>query len=730
MISTLRLATFELRRFKGVLPRIAIGFLAIVPLMYGALYLWSNWDPYGRLDQVPVAVVNEDVPVQFEGETVNAGQQFVEQLEQERIFDWQFTDAGDAADGLANGRYYLIITVPSDFSANLVSGTGTDPRRAVILLHRDDVNGYVIGMLTNSVQDKLTAAIDAAAVGTYFQAVFGNLEEIRTGLSDAATGASQLQTGLDTASQGSTDLATGLGTAKEGSASLVTGLTDAKTGSDTLVTGLDSAATGASDLATGLSTLETGSAQLVTGADQVATGTQQLADLVVPVLDTVIPLLPQITQAGSDLSTDVADLTAGTSGTTNSVASHTAEAKAALAQLAQSNPALASDAAFIAAQTAVDAVASRTTEVAVVAAELATGASQVKQAADQINAGVPNISGDLQNAAEDLTDLADGAQQVADGAADLNSGITEASSGADTLSTGITEADTGAQTLSSGLGDLSTGATQLDSGLSQLVTGAGDLQTGLSQADTGAGELADQLAAGVDRMPVISPDQRSDAVQVLSSPVDPKLTIDNPAVVYGRGLAPFFFAIAIWVFGITAFLVLRPVSGRALAGRASAVRIAVAGWLPIGILAILGSLLLLAVSWFALGLDPVHPGGAIGVVVLAAICFSAIAHLLRTWLGAVGSAITLVLLMVQLVSAGGLYPVETLPAPLRALHPAIPMTYLIDSLRVTFTGGPIPRLWADIGILAAVAAVAIGLTVLVVARRKQFGMRDLHPLLA
>ena len=49
------------------------GFLAIVPLMYGALYLWSNWDPYGRLDQVPVAVVNEDVPVQFEGETVNAG---------------------------------------------------------------------------------------------------------------------------------------------------------------------------------------------------------------------------------------------------------------------------------------------------------------------------------------------------------------------------------------------------------------------------------------------------------------------------------------------------------------------------------------------------------------------------------------------------------------------------------------------------------------------------------
>ena len=295
--------------------------------------------------------------------------------------------------------------------------------------------------------------------------------------------------------------------------------------------------------------------------------------------------------------------------------------------------------------------------------------------------------------------------------------------------TGLSQADTGAQDLSTALGQLSTGATELDSGLGELVTGASDLQTGLSQLDDGAGDLADHLAQGVDRLPAISPDQRDNAVQVLSSPVDPQMTIDNPAEVYGRGLAPFFFAIAIWVFGVTAFLVLRPVTGRALAGRASAARIAVAGWLPTGMLAVLGALVLLAVSWFALGLDPVHPWGATGVVVLAAICFSAIAHLFRTWLGPVGTAITLVLLMVQLTSAGGLYPVETLPAPMQAIHPVIPMTYLIDALRVTFTGGPVPRLWLDVGILAAVTASRSASRILVVSRRKRFAMRDLHPLL-
>ena len=83
MIKTVRLASYELRRFKGPLPIIALLFLLLVPTMYGALYLWSNWDPYGKLDQVPVAVVNEDVPVVVDGKTVDAGQRLVTELQAE-----------------------------------------------------------------------------------------------------------------------------------------------------------------------------------------------------------------------------------------------------------------------------------------------------------------------------------------------------------------------------------------------------------------------------------------------------------------------------------------------------------------------------------------------------------------------------------------------------------------------------------------------------------------------
>ena len=214
---------------------------------------------------------------------------------------------------------------------------------------------------------------------------------------------------------------------------------------------------------------------------------------------------------------------------------------------------------------------------------------------------------------------------------------------------------------------------------------------------------------------------------MLSSPADVTTTVDHPAGVYGRGLAPLFFSIALWVFGISVFLVVRPVSGRALAGRAGPVRLALTAWLPIGAIAVAAGWLMVGVVWAALGLDPVHPVLMMVVVTLAAVCFSAIAHLLRTALGTPGSSLLLVLLILQLSAAGGTYPPPLLPGFFAALHPYLPMTYLVDAFRVTISGGQIAHLVRDVVVLLVVAVVALGLGVLTVRRRQQFRMADLHP---
>ncbi|MEZ5200575.1 MAG: YhgE/Pip family protein [Micropruina glycogenica] len=112
------------------------------------------------------------------------------------------------------------------------------------------------------------------------------------------------------------------------------------------------------------------------------------------------------------------------------------------------------------------------------------------------------------------------------------------------------------------------------------------------------------------------------------------------------------------------------------------------GWLPPALLGSAGALVLLAVTDLALGLDPLDLAGTAGISVLAVCAFTALAQTLRTWLGLVGSAIMLVILIVQLGAAGGLYPVEVMPAAFQVVHPWMPMTYLVEGLRVTISGGP------------------------------------------
>ena len=255
----LTLARDELKRLRGPLPRLAIVFILLIPLLYGCIYLSGNWDPYGRLNHVPVAVVNEDIPTTVGDRRVAAGEDFVASLHRAGTFDFRDTDARDAEEGLARGRYYLVITVPESFSADLVSGQGADPRRAAIMLRRNDANGFVIGTITNSAQNSIARAIDETAVRSYFEAVFANLATIREGMASASDGAAQLEAGLIQAREGSSRL-------HDGANQAATGADELATGASRLATGARTAKGGADDLAAGLERLDDGAERLASGS--------------------------------------------------------------------------------------------------------------------------------------------------------------------------------------------------------------------------------------------------------------------------------------------------------------------------------------------------------------------------------------------------------------------------------------------------------------------------------
>lgn len=198
-----RLLRYEFRRFKGR-SRIALVFVLLIPILYGGIYLHANWDLYSRIDTVKVAVINHDEPTEFQGREVAGGDLFEEALRDNPQFDWQFLGENDAAaqDGLSRGEYFMVIEVPQDFSANLVSAGTFQPKRATITLHRDDANGFIIGTLTGKAEDALSKTLDATISEAYFKALFVNIDDIKGKLTAAADGAGQLDSGLVQAADG------------------------------------------------------------------------------------------------------------------------------------------------------------------------------------------------------------------------------------------------------------------------------------------------------------------------------------------------------------------------------------------------------------------------------------------------------------------------------------------------------------------------------------------------
>ena len=250
--------------------------------------------------------------------------------------------------------------------------------------------------------------------------------------------------------------------------------------------------------------------------------------------------------------------------------------------------------------------------------------------------------------------------------------------------------------------------------------GTGDLASG-------AATLARKLTDASNKVP--SPDARERAreADVLANPVAVRTGNLHPAGVYGRGVAPFFLSIGLWVFGLVAYLLLRPVAGEALASTLRSSTVAVGAWLPAAIVGIAAATVLFAVMELGLGLDADRPLLLLALLWLTTATFTAIVHALRVGLGAVGEVAVLVLLVLQLGGAGGLYPLEIAPGFFDAVHPLLPMTYTIDAFRHAISGGKPGTLTRDLLATAAFLALALGAATWAVARKRQWTITRLRP---
>ncbi|MFE6132621.1 YhgE/Pip family protein [Streptomyces sp. NPDC056437] len=687
-----KLAALELKRFgRGKLPRAALVAVVLLPLLYGALYLWSFWDPYGRLDRIPVALVNDDKGARAEGRKITAGDEITKGLRESDVFEWHEVSAAEAREGVEDGAYYLSLTMPGDFSERIASSSGNSPETGALQVRTNDANNYIVGQISRTVFAEVRTAASTDASRSFLDRIFISFSSIHDATEKAAKGADQLKGGI--------------GKAKKGSKELADGLEDAKAGSGKLVGGL--------------SKLSKGASELETGSRKVAGGTQQLADKVNAV---AAGIRPYVRDDGKSIG-DAARLVSDSSRTVRHTLDHLVKSAPAAAARAHKS---ADELAALHRSRCEDALLPDAG--ACSALERARDAAKdVAEVADDVDAVVKDHQGDLKKLDSRLADLQKKADEIARRSPRLDDDLESAVKKVNELNSGARKVAQGADKLHSGLSTARSGSTELDTGVGRLKKGAGTLDGGLFKLADGSDELAGGLNDGVDKIPDYDKKDRDRRTEVMADPVKLASQSLHKAPNYGTGFAPYFIPLSLWVGSMVAYMIISPLNRRALAAGASAWRIAVAGWLPVVALGLVQVVALMSVLHWTVGLQMVHAAGTVGFLALVILCFAAIIQWLNARFGAAGRILVLALLMLQLTSAGGTYPVQTSPAFFNAIHPFLPMSYVVDALRRLITGGGLGPVWEASAVMIAFTAGALALTA-ISARRKQVWTLDrLHP---
>lgn len=766
-----------LEEFKALIksPKLWVTMIgvALVPALYNLSFLGSMWDPYGSLDNLPVAVVNKDKTATLNDKKLTIGDDMVDSMSINKALDYHFVSQKKADKGLKDGDYYMVITLPEDLSEKASSLLTDNPKKLNIKYQTTAGRSFVASKMSESAMTKLKDTVSENITETYTKAVFKSMSGLQDGLQEASDGGNELLSGSQQLESGSQTITDNLNTAASGSQTLADGTATLSSGLTTYTNGVSTLASGANELNSNSVALISGIAQLkessiqvqrlVDGANSLTDGLQQLATSTTlsaeetENIQSLISGLPQLNAGIQQLNTSVSEVSSNIDTTKistalNDIASQAqgileAEEKDSSARLtaiqataAYQNLEAAQQAELVnalntsgnsvsqqaqqilkdakAMQVALAALSSLSSKVT----ELQAGVSQI---ASQSNIALPGSVAALTKLSAGLTkvntvtttQLVPGSSQIASGVSTLNtklsSGANELLTGATTYTNAVSQIASGANQLvannnqlTSGASQLQSGAEALASGSSQLAAGSGTLTSGLTTLTSGLSTLSSSLTDASKQLSLVSVTNKN--AKLVSNPVSTKETDNDNVKVNGIGMAPYMIAVSLMVVALSTNVIFASsLSGRPVKNRFE--------WAKQklfinGLISTVGSLVLYGAIQF-LGFEANYEWRTIFLIILGGWTLMALVTALVGWDNRYGSFLSLVMLLLQVGSAGGSYPIELSPKFFQVVHPYMPMTYIVTGLRqtISMTGS----IGTQVGVLSAflVAFMVFGLII-------------------
>ncbi|HEL1628638.1 TPA: YhgE/Pip domain-containing protein [Streptococcus suis] len=779
--------------FKKPMTLITIIGVACVPALYNISFLTSMWDPYGRLDQLPVAVINQDQSASFQDKTLTIGDDMVDNMKESKSLDFHFVSEKDAEKGLEEGDYYMVITLPKDLSEKASSLLTNQPEPITISYQTSKGHSFVASKMGESAMEKLKTSVSETITETYTTAVFDSMREIQTGMVEAADGSQQLTNGASQLESGSQTLSNGLTTLTTSGQALVTGanqlatgvvsytdgVNQAATGSQTLASGLTTYTNGVASLASGAEQLNANSSQLIAGVGQLQSGASQVEQLVTGAnqlqagleklasstslsaeqssqIQALLTGLPQLQAAISQLNDSLSSigglavdtstlsslltemgaqaqglLTAAQADKTasiealqttatyqnlpadqqgelvgalqNSPSATATVAQTILGQLSQLSQALSSLQSLSGMATQMSQLQSAVGQINTAANQalpgattaienLSSGLNQVNTALNQqilpgtqtLTSGVSQLQMQLSGGASQLmsgvTAYTAGVARLAAGGAQLVANNSSIQLGGGQLASGLATLASNSSQLVSGSGQLASGSQQLIAGADQLAGGGKTLTSGITSLRTGSETLTNSLSSASQQLSVVSVEDKN--AQAVSQPVTLEHSDQDDVKTNGVGMAPYMVSVALMVAALSANVIfVKHIDNRSYKNRWDWAK----GKLLLnGIIASLAAVILYGVLRL-IGIEPAHPMATLGLILLASWTFMALVTALVGWNNRFGSFASLILLLLQLGSSAGTYPIELSPRFFQVIQPYLPMTYSVSGLRQTIS---------------------------------------------
>lgn len=747
--------------------------VALVPALYNLSFLGSMWDPYGNVKNLPVAVVNEDKSATLNDKTLTIGDDMVDSMSKNKALDYHFVSQKKADKGLKDGDYYMVITLPEDLSEKASSLLTDNPKKLNIKYQTTAGRSFVASKMSESAMTKLKDTVSENITETYTKAVFKSMSSLQDGLQEASDGSNELLSGSQQLESGSQTITDNLNTAASGSQTLADGTATLSSGLTTYTNGVSTLASGANELNSNSVALISGIAQLkesstqvqrlVDGANSLTDGLQQLATSTTlsaeesANIQSLISGLPQLnagiqqlnasvseisTNVGiTQISTVLSDIASQAQGILEAEEKDSSDRLAAIqataayqsldaSQQAELVNALNTSGNSVSQQaqqilTDVQTMKASLTALSPLSSKVTELQAGVSQIASQSNIALPGSVAALTKLSAGLTkvntvtttQLVPGSSQIASGVSTLNtklsSGANELLTGATTYTNAVSQIASGANQLvanntqlTSGASQLQSGAEALASGSSQLAAGSGTLTSGLTTLTSGLSTLSSSLTDASKQLSLVSVTSKN--AKLVSNPVSTKETDNDNVKVNGIGMAPYMIAVSLMVVALSTNVIFASsLSGRPVKNRFE--------WAKQklfinGLISTVGSLVLYGAIQF-LGFEANYEWRTIFLIILGGWTLMALVTALVGWDNRYGSFLSLIMLLLQVGSAGGSYPIELSPKFFQVVHPYMPMTYIVTGLRqtISMTGS----IGTQVGVLSAflVTFMVLGLII-------------------